>query len=58
MCTLIEKEIQAANQRNELDFVDILIEINNDYKIDNAQNAVIRNAYWMVLDIYSISDSM
>ncbi len=57
MCTLIEKEIQAANLRNEFDFVDILIEVNNDYKIDNAKNAAIRETL-LGVDIYSYSDSM
>jgi len=53
MCILIEKEIQAATIRGELELVDILTDINNDY----VEAAVIREQL-MQVDIYSACDSM
>jgi len=53
MCKLIEKEIQAATLRGELEFVDILTDVNNDY----IEAAVIREQL-MQVDIYSACDYM
>ena len=53
MCKLIEKEIQAATLRGEVEFVDILIDINEDY----IEAAVVREQLLQV-DIYQVCDSM